>query len=216
MRYFNSRLRNNAQRRKAKHAAIRSLRAHRALRSPQALCQRLLCCFVIPLFVIPALAPKSAFGQWATIENYREDFLNIGSYLNITTITSTNKYAYFAAADGVLRYDILNERWMEPLNFFGVFAGSVVYRLAASFDDEKLWAETKLGVFLYERLFGYWSEVNEFPAYEISGETVRADRRLRPLPGPAEAETPPERSEFRALPARPKKHESSPQANLRR
>ena len=64
---------------------------------------------------------------------------------------------------------------MEPLNYFGAFAGSEVYRLASSFDDEKLWAETNLGVFLYERLFGYWSEVNEFPAYEISGETVRAE-----------------------------------------
>ncbi len=119
--------------------------------------------------------PRSVLGQWGIVENYREDFLKIGNYTNLTAITSTNKYAYFAAADGVLRYDIINERWMEPLNFFGAFAGGVIYRLAASFDDEKLWAETDIGVFLYERLFGYWSEVNEFPAYEISGEIVRAE-----------------------------------------
>lgn len=159
MRYFLSRLRYCAQRRTVR-------------REPQ-LSRRLL--FASLFFVPLTLMPLSASGQWPLVENYRKDFLTIGSYTNITAITSTNYYAYFASANGILRYEIINKRWMEPLNYFGAFAGSEVYRLASSFDDEKLWAETNLGVFLYERLFGYWSEVNEFPAYEISGETVRAE-----------------------------------------
>ncbi|MFQ5607042.1 MAG: two-component regulator propeller domain-containing protein [Candidatus Zixiibacteriota bacterium] len=113
--------------------------------------------------------------QWPRPEMYQADFLTIGSYADITAVTATNYFAYFASRAGVLRYDILKGRWAEPIDFFGGFAGSVVYRLAASFDDERLWAETDLGAFLYERLFGYWTAVNEFPAYEIAGEFVRPE-----------------------------------------
>ncbi|MFQ5608538.1 MAG: hypothetical protein ACE5GA_11370, partial [Candidatus Zixiibacteriota bacterium] len=113
-----------------------------------------------------------AHAQWREIEPYRKEFLTIGDYSDITAITATTSYAYFASSDGILRWDIINQRWIEPLSFDVRFAGAQAYRLAVTFDDEKLWVETDRGVFLYERILSYWEEVTTFPREEIRGEMV--------------------------------------------
>ncbi|HSH00146.1 MAG TPA: hypothetical protein VLB27_08865 [candidate division Zixibacteria bacterium] len=118
------------------------------------------------------LTSAVAHAQWREFEPYRREFLTIGDYSDITAITATTNFAYFAAADGVLRWDIINERWIEPLDYAFGFFGREVRRLAVTFDDEKLWAETDQGVFLYERIFGSWDPVSDFPVAELKGELV--------------------------------------------
>ncbi len=102
------------------------------------------------------LIPKVSHAQWRSLDTYPKDFLTIGSYNNTTAITTTEFFAYFGGPSGILRYDIINREFIEPLSMNNGLVGTVILRMAVSFDDEKLWAETEFGVFLYERVFGYW------------------------------------------------------------
>jgi len=117
-------------------------------------------------------APGPGRAQWKSLDTYRKDFLTIGSYTDITAITATDYYAYFGSSSGILRYDILNHEFIEPLGFDNGLSGTTIRRLAASFDDEKLWVETDLGVYLYERVFGYWTQESGFPALQTGGSYV--------------------------------------------
>ncbi len=119
-----------------------------------------------------ALFPAASRAQWKSLDTYRKDFLTIGSYTDITAITSTDFYAYFGGPSGVLRYDIINREFIEPLGMDNGLYGTRIRRMAASFDDEKLWVETDFGVFLYERVFGYWTQETDFPAHEATGAYV--------------------------------------------
>jgi len=122
------------------------------------------------LFCVSLPTPGRA--QWKSLDTYRKDFLTIGEYTDITAITATDYYAYFGSSSGILRYDILNREFIEPLGFDNGLVGTTIRRLAASFDDEKLWVETDFGIYLFERVFGYWTQESKFPALQNGGSYV--------------------------------------------
>jgi hypothetical protein len=134
--------------------------------------RRILLCAVAGCFS-PLLLAGSGQAQWKSLDTYRKDFLTIGSYSYITAITATDYYAYFGSSSGILRYNILNREFIEPLGMRADgLVGTSILRIAASFDDEKLWVETDFGIFLYERVFGYWSQTSDFPGAINSGSYV--------------------------------------------
>ncbi len=133
--------------------------------------KRRFCALACGVFLLVFAVPGQA--QWKSLDTYRKDFLNIGSYSYITAITSSDYYAYFGSSSGILRYDILNREFIEPLSISADgLVGNTISRIVASFDDEKLWVETDFGVFLYERVFGYWTQTSGFPNGINSGSYV--------------------------------------------
>lgn len=129
----------------------------------------------LALVVTMTVIGVSSLAQWPSPERFERDYLTIGVYSSITAITASEHVAYFGSAAGILRYDIVADSWLTPLDFpRGILAGTV-RRLAASFDDEQLWAETDQGVFRYESLFREWVEVSVFPQEIITGAYVPAE-----------------------------------------
>ncbi len=120
-----------------------------------------------------------AHGAWAQYRNpdfQPHDFVNYADFSQITAITASSHFAYFATTNGIIRYDIFGDTWVEPLTGYPGLRGDIIDDIAVSFDDERLWATTNQGVYVWERVFGRWSPTGEIPA------DVHRGRYVNPAP----------------------------------
>ena len=93
--------------------------------------------------------------------------VNYKDFSRITSIAVGFKYVYFGTEGGIIRYDITQDRWAEPLTGIEGLEGDKIYEIRASHDDERIWARTEFGVFEYTNIFDRWDRIDEMPDNNI-------------------------------------------------
>jgi hypothetical protein len=98
-------------------------------------------------------------------------------FSHITGIALGHDYAYFATTEGIVRYSRYERRWEDPITASDGLWGGAVRRLAVSFDDNRISAETDGGIYNYLSVIGEW----RFDA-QFESEYYRNSDPRTPLP----------------------------------
>ncbi|MCX6826605.1 MAG: hypothetical protein NTV06_04980, partial [candidate division Zixibacteria bacterium] len=128
-----------------------------------------------PLIIISLLAVLLPFSSCA-LEILPGQTLNYSDFSYISSVAVGYEYVYFGTTRGVIRYDISNRRWGEPMTGLRGLLGKQIEELKVSTDDEHIWAKTDQGVFEYTDLFRDWNSVGTMPDEPTNG------RHLQPAP----------------------------------
>lgn len=89
------------------------------------------------------------------------------SYTSVRFVNSavlTNDILYIGTRGGIARYNRLDDRWLTPLTESDGLLMNTVGRLAYNSLTDELFAETGIGISVYNRLTQEWSQVPTFPA----------------------------------------------------
>jgi hypothetical protein len=105
----------------------------------------ILAALCLPLFPPPVAA------QWL-----KDQAVTWADFGYIHSVSSSISHVYFATTNGITRYNKLEQRWEEPLTGIEGLDSREVIRVRVDRFDRDLYAETDLGIFKYERLFGRW------------------------------------------------------------
>jgi hypothetical protein len=95
----------------------------------------------------------------------------------ITGIAVGHEYVYFGTTEGILRYQLYEQKWADPITVSDGLQGDNIQRLAVSSDDQELTVETEDGIYSYDATLQDWYLDTEFPALYY-----RDSRPRRPLP----------------------------------
>ncbi|MCK4607238.1 MAG: hypothetical protein KAU35_08090 [candidate division Zixibacteria bacterium] len=101
-------------------------------------------------------------------------------FSRIKHVTSSADYAYFATTAGIIRYDKMQREWEEPLTGSPGVDNTDIGRIWVDLFDEKLFAETSLGLFQYDLFFDRWYEVSEVPSLDNNCVHIRAPAVMYP------------------------------------
>lgn len=104
-------------------------------------------------------------------------------FSHITGIALGQDYAYFATTEGILRYHRAERHWDDPITSSDGLWGGAVQRLAVSFDDSRISAETDNGIYSYYNVIGEWIFDSQFDLdnYVNSGPPNPLPNLLMPL-----------------------------------
>ncbi len=95
----------------------------------------------------------------------------------ITTIALSSDFVYFGTTEGILRYQRYERKWYDPITVSDGLPGHEVRRLAVSFDDQFITAETEDGLYSWSDLSNRWYLETDFPSQDS-----RDSRPRPPLP----------------------------------
>ncbi len=84
----------------------------------------------------------------------------------ITSIALGFHYVYFGTTGGVIRYNIEEEYWDQPLTGIRGLPNAYIKKLDVSFDDSRIVVGTDLGIFEYDEVFKQWTSLYDWPRYE--------------------------------------------------
>lgn len=111
--------------------------------------------------------------------------LNYSNFMYVSAIAVGFRYTYFATTNGIVRYNIADERWDEPLTGIeGLRLPEVtVNRLEVSFDDKVLWISTDQGYYEYNEIYDRWDQIDRWPEIYNRNEHLYPDRQYIPPAG---------------------------------
>jgi ligand-binding sensor domain-containing protein len=110
--------------------------------------------------------------------------VNYGDFSYISSIAVGYQYAYFGTTNGIIRYDISNDRWGDPMTGIEGLRGRDIKAITASRDDQNVWVRTDQGIFEYTEVFDRWDGVDQIPNDELTnGRHLRPDPSYFPPPG---------------------------------
>lgn len=89
--------------------------------------------------------------------------VNFSDFSYIRSITAGYDYAYFGTTNGLIRYNISEDRWGLPLTGIEGLLGRDILRVEVSRNDDNLWVETNLGIFEYNRTHNIWNQIPSIP-----------------------------------------------------
>jgi hypothetical protein len=98
-------------------------------------------------------------------------------FSHITCIAVGQEYAYFGTTEGILRYQIFENKWYDPITVSDGLGNGYIRRLAVSFDDQNITAETDAGIYDFESTIDRWLPATDFPT-----EDYRSSVPPSPLP----------------------------------
>ncbi len=114
----------------------------------------------IAVIIKPAAATNYNPGDWVEYGNSRY----------VTSITADQKTVYFGTTGGILRYDRINRRWLEPLSIDRGLISDYILRLAYDPAFDELWVSTNNGIAKYNLTFQRWFSHSEFPDSLVSND----------------------------------------------
>lgn len=91
------------------------------------------------------------------------DWVEYGNFRYITSITADQKVVYFGTTGGIIRYDRLNEQWLDPLTIDRGLMSDYIVKLAYDPSFDELWASTGNGIAKYNLTFQRWYADSDFP-----------------------------------------------------
>ena len=109
--------------------------------------------------------------------------INYSNFSYIHSVAVGFKFVYFGTTHGVTRYNISESRWDDPLTGIEGLGDSEVFKVRASFDDEKVWAQTESGVYEYTSVFNRWDMGGDMPAEDANGQHLKPDFNYIPPTG---------------------------------
>ncbi|NLI16678.1 MAG: hypothetical protein GX409_10385 [candidate division Zixibacteria bacterium] len=114
---------------------------------------------ILVIGIAAALIPKTA----ATINYNLGDWVEYGNFRYVTSITADQKTVYFGTTGGILRYDKINQQWLDPLPIDRGFMSDYVRQLAYDSIFDELWVSTSDGSARYNFTFQRWYMEPDFP-----------------------------------------------------
>jgi ligand-binding sensor domain-containing protein len=99
---------------------------------------------------------------WAV--NYSPgDWVVFGNFRYVTSIAADQKIVYFGTTGGIIRYDRIYQKWLDPLPTGDGLPSNYIYQLTYDPAFNELWADTRNGVAKYNLTFERWYAESEFP-----------------------------------------------------
>lgn len=92
-------------------------------------------------------------GDWVTYTNTRF----------ITSIDVSYSDVYIGTTGGIIRYNGLERRWMDPITESDGLPSHEIWLIAFDRYNDEIWVETPLGYYSYSSVFQRWSPENSFP-----------------------------------------------------
>jgi ligand-binding sensor domain-containing protein len=105
-------------------------------------------------------------------------FLHYTDFSYVSSIALGFKYVYFGTGGGVIRYEMDNNRWADPLNGHIGDPKSAVHDIAVSFDDDYVWVTTDNGIHKYSRLMKEWQREISIPNETGQGKHLLTDNNF--------------------------------------
>lgn len=96
-------------------------------------------------------------GDWVSFTNSRF----------VTGIARGFNTIYFATTGGILRYDKINERWLDPITVSDGLPDNRIRRFAVDRMTDEIWVDTPVGASYYNPTFEDWSTVINFPVEKV-------------------------------------------------
>jgi len=106
-----------------------------------------------------------------------------GNFNYIHNVASSQSSVYFATSDGIIRYDKLERRWLEPLSVAEAFDHADVRQIWVDQFDQKLTISSQFGMWEYDMLFDRWFPVSAVPPEPVYGKHVPPPPMMFPPPG---------------------------------
>lgn len=120
--------------------------------------------WVIVILIAVILKPAAAI-------NYNPgDWVEYGNSRYVTSIAADQKTVYFGTTSGILRYDRINQRWLDPLTIDRGLISDYVLRLAYDPAFDELWVSTNNGIAKYNLTFQRWFSDASFPDSLVSND----------------------------------------------
>lgn len=101
--------------------------------------------------------------------------LNYSDFSYISSIAVGYQYVYFGTTHGVVRYDITRDKWDLPLSGIAGLGDLQIYEVKASFDDQRVWVRTDLGIYEYNEVMKSWEPVDEMPQVDTRARHLSPD-----------------------------------------
>jgi ligand-binding sensor domain-containing protein len=96
--------------------------------------------------------------------NYNQgDWVEYGNFRYVTSIAADQKVVYFGTTGGIIRYDRIEQKWLDPLTIDNGLASNHINQLAYDPSFDELWAATSNGVVKYNLTFQRWYSESDFP-----------------------------------------------------
>ncbi len=107
-------------------------------------------------------------GDWVSFTNTRY----------ITSIATGFNTVYFGTTGGILRYDRVQEKWLDPLTVSDGMPDDRIRRLAVDGLTDEIWIQTQTEAAYYNPTFRDWSYISQFPEERVEPPRIS----LRDLP----------------------------------
>ncbi len=111
------------------------------------------------------------------------DIVNYANFDFINDIATSQRYVYFATTNGIIVYNKLENRWLDPLTGASGLETENIARIWVDRFDQTLCAATVGGLYQYDSLAGEWSSIPELPKIESDDHPVNIPPIMITPPG---------------------------------
>lgn len=121
------------------------------------------------------LLTSTASGQ--RIYNYYRpgDWVSFTNTRFITGIARGFNTIYFATTGGILRYDKVCRKWLDPMTVSDGMPDNRVRRIAVDHMTDEIWIDTPAGPSYLSRAFEEWGPIANFPANDVEQSNISRD-----------------------------------------
>jgi ligand-binding sensor domain-containing protein len=127
-----------------------------------------------------ALSLALVLSTGASAQRLRGQAVTYTDFSYVTAVTSSLNRVYFATTGGIIVYDTMADRWDQPLTGADGLLDEVPTRLWVDKFDQKLYAQTDLGLYEYDDFFERWYPINELPEIDNDVRQVGPPQVLMP------------------------------------
>jgi ligand-binding sensor domain-containing protein len=124
---------------------------------------------LIAFFGLPVEAAKLK-GQAVTYADF--------SFVN--SVAASMTHVYFATTEGIIRYNIFQDQWEDPLTGAEGLDNEDITRIWVDVFDKDLYAETSNGLYEYDSLFDKWFPTVELPTLDNSSVHMSPPQIMHP------------------------------------
>ena len=98
----------------------------------------------------------------------------------VTAVASSTSRVYFATTGGIVVYDQMADRWLDPLTGADGLVDETATDLWVDRFDQKLYAATEFGLYEFDSFFERWYPIGELPSIDNDSRKVTAPDLLLP------------------------------------
>jgi len=101
------------------------------------------------------------------------DWVTYASTRYVNCIAKGFNSVYFGTRGGIIRYDIANERWLDPMTISDGLPANNIRQLAVDRLTDEIWVETSRGGSYYNPTWEEWRDNLSFPLDKVQTAGVR-------------------------------------------
>jgi len=106
---------------------------------------------------------SSLHGVTGAFNYNRGDWVEFTIFRYVTSIAADQKVVYFGTTGGIICYDRIYQKWLDPMTTSDGLPSNYILKLAYDPAFDELWASTRGGVAKYNLTFRQWYQEIYFP-----------------------------------------------------